>query len=259
MSAPAESPAATAPAKVALIVVDVQNDFLPPTGSLQVPGGLEVVPAISELLDGKKLNHKWDLVVASQDFHPEGHISFASSHPGHKKFQTIETRDARGFDYEQMLWPDHCIQGTRGSEIHADLLPKLQAYGDKFKLIRKGFHKGVEAYSAFDGVISDASNPPELPTEIDPQPTRKIVEALRAEGIKKVVVVGLAGDFCVSHTALSALSSRFDTAVYLPATRAINGRDADENFDKLVAFGGTTIGNKKSDRWADQLNAWIAK
>lgn len=63
----------------------------------------------------------------------------------------------------------------------------------------------------------------------------------------------------VSHTALSALSSRFDTAVYLPATRAINGRDADENFDKLVAFGGSTIGNKKSDRWYDQLNAWIAK
>ncbi|TXT06108.1 hypothetical protein VHUM_03581 [Vanrija humicola] len=194
-----------------------------------------------------------------QDYHPEGHISFASSHPGHKAYQTIETRDARGFDYEQMLWPDHCVQGTKGAEIHADLLPKLQAYGDKFKLIRKGFHKGVEAYSAFDGVISDGANPPDLPTEIDPQPARKIVQALRAEGITKVVVVGLAGDICVSHTALSALSSRFDTAVYLPATRAINGRDADENFDKLVAFGGSTIGNKKSDRWYEQLNTWVAK
>ncbi|BEI85577.1 hypothetical protein CcaverHIS002_0509780 [Cutaneotrichosporon cavernicola] len=245
--------------KTALIIVDVQGDFLPPDGSLMVPAGLLVAPTILDLLKDQKYN--WDYVVVSQDYHPTGHISFASSHPGHKVFSDIELKDGRGILYEQKLWPDHCVQGTKGCEIAPELVAKLSKRGDTVKLVRKGWHKDVEAYSAFDGYMTDFNNPADPPTEIDYQPQRKIVQWLREQGVTKVVVTGLAAELCVSHTALSAVASRFQTAVLQPATRALEDRDAEEQWDKLCAVGARVIGRSnrpRTLRWEDELKQWLA-
>ncbi|GMK54470.1 hypothetical protein CspeluHIS016_0110560 [Cutaneotrichosporon spelunceum] len=245
--------------KVALFIVDVQGDFLPPDGSLQVPAGLLVPPAIISLLRDHK--YHWDYIVVSQDYHPPGHISFASSHPGHKVYSDVELKDGRGILYEQKLWPDHCIQGTKGCEIEPELAAKLAKRGDIVKLVRKGWHKDVEAYSAFDGYMSDFNNPAVPPTELDLQPQRKIVQWLREQGVTKVVVTGLAAEHCVAHTALSAVASRFQTAVLQPATRAIEDRDAEEQWDKLCAVGARVIGRSnrpRTLRWEDELTRWLA-
>ncbi|CAK9786613.1 Isochorismatase hydrolase [Cutaneotrichosporon oleaginosum] len=245
--------------KTALFIVDVQGDFLPPDGSLMVPAGLLVKPAIISLLTDPK--YKWDYVVASQDYHPPGHISFASSHPGHRVYSDIELKDGRGILYEQKLWPDHCVQGTKGCEIAPDLAAKIAERGDTAKLVRKGWHKDVEAYSAFDGYLTDFSNPADPPSEIDPQPARKIVQWLRDQGVTKVVVAGLAAELCVAHTALSAVASRFQTAILQPATRAIEERDAEEQWDKLCAVGARIIGRAnrpRTLRWEDELDQWLA-
>jgi len=174
-----------------LVVVDVQNDFMP-GGALAVPRGDEIVPVIN------RLAARFENVVLTQDWHPRGHISFASSHPGRKPFQTIEL--AYG---TQVLWPDHCVQGTAGAALHSELnLTKAQL------VIRKGHHAGIDSYSAF--LEADRTTPTGL------------AGYLRERNLDQLYVCGLATDFCVAWTALDALAAGFDTTVIEEACRAID-------------------------------------
>jgi nicotinamidase/pyrazinamidase len=174
-----------------LIVADVQNDFIP-GGALPVPGGGEVVPLANAL------GAKFENVVLTQDWHPPGHLSFATSHTGRKAFETV--RLSYG---EQVLWPDHCVQGTPGAQLHRGLsLQRAQL------VLRKGYHRDVDSYSAF--IEADRS-------------TRTGLEGyLRERGIARVFVCGLATDFCVAWTALDARKLGFEAAVIEDACRAID-------------------------------------
>ncbi len=177
-------------AKSALIVVDVQNCFID-GGTLPVKGGAEVVPIIN------KLAERFRNVVVTQDWHTPGHASFASAH-GKKPFET--TRLVYG---DQVLWPDHCVQGTDDAALHKDLkLPTAQV------IIRKGYNKGVDSYSAFE--------------EADRKTVTGLAGYLKARGITTVYVTGLATDFCVAWTALDARKAGFQATVIEDATRAID-------------------------------------
>ena len=174
-----------------LLVIDVQNDFCP-GGNLAVPGGHEVVPMINRL--AKSFAH----VVLTQDWHPEGHSSFASQHPGMGPFQT--TTMAYG---PQTLWPDHCIQGTPGAAFHKDLdIPHAEL------VIRKGFRRGIDSYSAF------FENDKVTPTGLGGY--------LKERGFQKIVCVGLAFDYCVRFSAEDARKLGFDTEVIEAACRSID-------------------------------------
>ena len=178
-------------AKSALIVVDVQNCFVT-GGTLPVKGGEEVVPVINKLAAG------FQNIVVTQDWHTAGHASFASSHAGKKPFET--TKLSYG---TQVLWPDHCVQGTDDAALHKDLkLPTAQI------IIRKGFHKEMDSYSAFD--------------EADHKTATGLAGYLKARGIKTLYVTGLATDFCVAWTAMDARKAGFDVYVIEDATRAID-------------------------------------
>ena len=174
-----------------LIVVDVQNDFCP-GGALEVQRGDEIVPLVN------RLAREFENVVVTQDWHPAGHASFASSHSGKKPFETTRLRYGK-----QVLWPDHCIQGTRGAALHDGLdLPRAQL------VIRKGWHPKVDSYSAF--------------LEADRKTKTGLDGYLRSRGVKRVYCVGLATDFCVAWTALDARRFRFQAVVIEDACRAID-------------------------------------
>ncbi len=174
-----------------LVVVDVQNDFIP-GGALAVPRGEQVVPAIN------RLAARFDNVVLTQDWHPRGHASFASSHAGKKPFETIELSYGT-----QVLWPDHCVQGTPGAAFHSDLdVTKAQL------VIRKGYHRDIDSYSGF--------------LEADRKTSTGLAGYLRERKLKTLYVCGLATDFCVAWTALDARAAGFDTTVIEDASRAID-------------------------------------
>jgi nicotinamidase/pyrazinamidase len=174
-----------------LIVVDVQNDFCP-GGALAVPKGDEVVPLVN------RLAARFDNVVLTQDWHPRGHASFASSHPGKKPFETIDLAYGK-----QVLWPDHCVQGTPGAAFH----PELRT--DRAQLVvRKGFHPGVDSYSGF--------------LEADRETTTGLAGYLKEKGFQHLFVCGLATDFCVAWTALDARATGFEVTVLEDACRAID-------------------------------------
>jgi nicotinamidase/pyrazinamidase len=174
-----------------LLVIDVQNDFCP-GGNLPVPEGDRVVPVINAL--ARRFQH----VVATQDWHPAGHHSFASSHAGRKPYDTIEV--AYG---PQILWPDHCVQGTGGAEFRSDLaLSNLQL------VIRKGFRPHIDSYSAF--------------FENDHKTPTGLAGYLRERGIKRVFACGLALDFCVRYSAEDAKREGFDVVVIEDACRGID-------------------------------------
>ena len=174
-----------------LVVVDVQNDFIP-GGALAVPRGDEVVPVIN------RLAARFDNVVLTQDWHPRGHASFASSHAGKKPFETIELSYGT-----QVLWPDHCVQGTPGAAFHPDLdVARAQL------VIRKGYHRDIDSYSGF--------------LEADRKTRTGLAGYLRERKLKTLYVCGLATDFCVAWTALDARAAGFDTTVIEDASRAID-------------------------------------
>ncbi len=175
----------------ALIVVDVQNCFVP-GGTLPVNNGQEVVPVINRIAPA------FENVVVTQDWHTPGHASFASSYPGKKPFET--TRLSYG---QQVLWPDHCVQGSEDAAVHKDLkVPQAQV------ILRKGFHKHVDSYSAFE--------------EADRKTATGLAGYLRQRGIRTVFVTGLATDFCVAWTALDAKRLGFETYVIEDACRGID-------------------------------------
>jgi nicotinamidase/pyrazinamidase len=175
----------------ALIVVDVQNDFMP-DGALAVPRGDEIVPIVNRLAPAFRN------VVLTQDWHPPGHISFATSHPGRRPFERIR------LDYgEQVLWPDHCVQGTSGAAFHPDLaIPHAQL------VVRKGYHPRVDSYSTF--------------VEADGRHTTGLAGYLRERGIERVFLCGLATDFCVAWSAVDARKAGFEVTVVDDACRAID-------------------------------------
>ena len=175
----------------ALVVVDVQNCFVD-GGTLPVKGGADVVPVINALAKS------FANIVVTQDWHTPGHASFASSHAGKKPFETTAMPYGT-----QVLWPDHCVQGSEDAALHKDLrLPTATL------IIRKGFHKEVDSYSAF--VEADGKTPTGL------------AGYLKERGITTVFVTGLATDFCVAWTALDARKAGFTTYVIEDATRAID-------------------------------------
>ena len=174
----------------ALIVIDVQNDFCP-GGALAVSEGDQIVPLINAMMPD------FDTVILTQDWHPVGHSSFASSHDGKIPFET--TKMPYG---TQVLWPDHCVQGSPGAAFH----PDLRTDGDL--IIRKGFRPAIDSYSAF------FENDQTTPTGLEGY--------LRTRGIDSLVMVGLATDFCVHFSAVDAARLGFVVEVRLSACRAID-------------------------------------
>lgn len=180
----------------ALIIVDIQNDFLP-GGALAVPGGDEIIPLVN------RLQSKFDLVVATQDWHPAGHDSFASSHKEKNPGDIVMINGL-----EQMLWPDHCIQGTKGAEFSND----LDVSGID-KIVQKGTDPKIDSYSGFfdNGKKKDTG----------------LNDYLKARGVDAVFIVGLATDYCVKFTAMDAAFLGYDTTVIADATRAVNLQQGD--------------------------------
>lgn len=178
-------------AREALVVVDVQYDFCP-EGALAVEDGDAVVPVINDLV------RRFEHVVLTQDWHPARHSSFASEHAGKAPFEIVSMSYG-----EQVLWPDHCIQGTRGAEFH-DGLDRTKAE----LIVRKGFRRDIDSYSAF------YENDHVTPTGLSGY--------LRERGIERVALAGLATDFCVGFSALDAVREGFDATVMLEGCRGID-------------------------------------
>ena len=174
-----------------LLIVDVQNDFCP-GGALAVAEGDAIVPSINRL--AQSFAH----VVLTQDWHPPGHASFASSHPGKRPFDTIEVSYGA-----QTLWPDHCVQGTQGAAFH----PKLEVPHAEL-VLRKGFRKSIDSYSAF--------------CENDRRTATGLAGYLRERGFERVTLCGLATDFCVAFSAIDGRGAGFDVALVTSACRGID-------------------------------------
>lgn len=180
----------------ALVVVDVQPDFMP-GGALPIVGGDEVVAPITDLLLGGTFHS----IVATQDWHPKGHVSFASSHEGEKPFATIEL-----YEYEQVLWPDHCVQGSPGAALHSALRQEPVS-----AIIRKGQHPLIDSYSGF----RDNHGPTAERRETG------LAGYLRSRGVERVVICGLAFDVCVAWTALDAVTMGFRAVVLRDLARSV--------------------------------------
>jgi nicotinamidase/pyrazinamidase len=191
----------------ALLVIDVQPDFMP-GGALPVPHGDEVVQPIAALLP------TFDTIVATQDWHPRGHVSFASTH--HRPL--LATVPLYGS--EQVLWPDHCVQGTPGAALHADLPQEPITL-----VLRKGTRRDVDSYSAFfENVGPDGT-----------RATTGLAAWLRARGIHRVFLCGLARDYCVRWSAEDAAREKFETVVLDDLTRAVDparSAEVDAAFDR---------------------------
>jgi nicotinamidase/pyrazinamidase len=191
MTAPSTAASITPDDASVFLVVDVQNSFLP-GGSLAVKDGDEVIPVINRL--AKRFAH----VVMTQDWHTAGHISFASSHAGKKPFETIDLAYGK-----QVLWPDHCVQGTEGAALAKDLVvPQAEL------IIRKGYHRDIDSYSAF--------------TEADGKTTTGLAAYLKARKLQRLFIAGLATDFCVAWTAMDARRAGFEAYVIEDASRGID-------------------------------------
>ena len=185
-----------------LLIVDVQNDFLP-GGALAVPEGAAVVDPCN------RLARAFDHVVLTQDWHPAGHISFASSHPGRQPFDTVALPDGRS----QLLWPDHCLQGSGGAGLAPALdVPKAEL------IIRKGYRPALDSYSAF--------------VEADGRTATGLGGYLRERDLMRVIVCGLATDFCAGWSATDAARTGFETWLVEDATRGI---DANGSMGRTLA------------------------
>ncbi|HXO01443.1 MAG TPA: bifunctional nicotinamidase/pyrazinamidase [Stellaceae bacterium] len=194
-----------------LLVIDVQNDFCP-GGTLAVPGGDEIVPRVNRL--ARDFAH----VILTQDWHPAGHSSFANAHPGRQPYETVEMEYG-----PQILWPDHCVQGTPGAAFHPGLdAPRAEL------VLRKGYHAGIDSYSAF--------------RENDRRTATGLAAYLRERGFERVTVCGLATDFCVLFSALDAAAAGFATTVVLDACRGIDHEGSlARALDQMRAAGVTLV------------------
>ena len=194
----------------ALLLIDIQNDFIP-GGSLAVPGGNEIITVAN------KLQPKFELVVATQDWHPQNHKSFASNHYEKKPFDTIQLHGS-----EQVLWPDHCVQGTMGAAFSGELnMNKVEA------IFRKGTNVEIDSYSGFydNGHFK----------------TTGLADYLRGKQVTEVFLAGLAGDYCVYFTANDALQEGFTTYLIEDGVRAINKQGFDKAKADILFKGGKII------------------
>ena len=195
----------------ALLVIDVQNDFCP-NGALAVAGGNEIVAGINAMMG------QFDAVVLTQDWHPQGHSSFASTHERSAPYDVVEMPYG-----PQVLWPDHCIQGTQGAAFH----PVLET--DRADLIiRKGYNPAIDSYSAF------FENDHKTPTGLEGY--------LRTRGIKDVTLVGLALDFCVNYSAVDAAQLGFKAHVRADLCRAIDLNGSLDEATSAMKGAGVTLG-----------------
>ena len=177
--------------KTALLVIDVQNDFCP-AGALEVAGGNEIIPYINEEMA------KYDCVVLTQDWHPKGHSSFATSHEGRNPLELIDMPYG-----DQVLWPDHCVQGSKGAEFHSELNIELAN-----AIIRKGSNPLIDSYSAF--------------FENDRKTLTGLDGYFKSLEIEKINLVGLATDFCVNYSAQDAANLGYKVSVLEKMCRAID-------------------------------------
>ena len=191
----------------ALIIVDIQNDFVT-GGNLEVPHGEQVIPLVNNL------SVRFDLVVATQDWHPPDHKSFASNHPDKQPFDKIMLGGL-----EQVLWPDHCIQGTQGAGFHPLLtMNKVEA------IFRKGMDPDIDSYSGF--------------YDNGHKKTTGLAGYLKERDVESVFVCGLAGDYCVFYTVKDALKAGFKTVIVEDATRAISKNGFEKAKQEMVQLGG---------------------
>ena len=194
----------------ALLLVDIQNDFLP-GGALAVPEGDQIIPLANQLQE------KFDLVVATQDWHPANHKSFASNHQGKHTFDIIELHGM-----EQILWPDHCVQGTAGADFSENLnMDKVEA------IFRKGMNPEIDSYSGFydNGHLKSTA----------------LADYLRGKQVTEVYLAGLAGDYCVYFSAKDALREGFKAIIIEDATRAIDAVGFERAKADILAKGGSII------------------
>jgi len=199
----------------ALLLVDIQPDFMP-GGALEVPGGDEIMGPVRELMR----RDLFGLYVATQDWHPEGHVSFASSHEGRKPFESIEL-----YGHPQTLWPDHCIQGTRGAVLHPDLPQEPIA-----AVIRKGMESDSDSYSGFRNNWNPKGG----------RPSTGLAGYLRERGVHDVVVCGLARDVCAKWTAEDAAEAGFGVTFLWDLTRAVD-RGSDEQVRRDLERAGVRV------------------
>jgi nicotinamidase/pyrazinamidase len=194
----------------ALIVVDLQPDFMP-GGPLAVGEGDRIAEPIGQLA------RKFGVVVATQDWHPRGHVSFASSHAGKKAFELLPLHGN-----QQVLWPDHCLQGSRGAALHAALPDELITL-----ILRKGIHPEVDSYSGFRENVGPGGK----------RPATGLAGWLRERGIARIFSVGLARDFCVKHTAIDGAAEGFESWIVDDLTRAVAPDKVSETDRELAQAG----------------------
>lgn len=192
----------------------MQNDFMP-GGTLAVPGGDEILPLVNRLQD------TFDLVIATQDWHPKEHASFAISHPGKKEFETI---DLKGIN--QVLWPVHCVQNSEGAEFHSNLKTnKIEA------IFRKGTNPEIDSYSGFyDNAHLKSTG---------------LSGYLRGKGAEELYFCGLAAEYCVYFSVKDALEEGFKAVLIEDATRAINPTDFDKAREDILKSGGKVRSSEK--------------
>ena len=193
----------------ALLIIDMQNDFLP-GGSLEVPEGDVVIPVINKIQD------QFELVIATQDWHPEGHGSFASRHQGKEPMDKTELNGL-----EQILWPDHCVQGSEGAEFTKELdMKRVEA------IFRKGMDPGIDSYSGF--------------YDNGHKKSTGLADYLRGRNVTELSVTGLAGDVCVNFTIMDALKEGFNTTLIIDGTRPVD-KDAFEEAVENMKKNGVKI------------------
>ena len=193
-----------------LIIIDVQNDFIP-GGSLAVPGGDEIVAVINQL------QPKFDLIIGTQDWHPHNHSSFAINHQGKKEFETI---DLQG--HSQVLWPVHCVQNSEGAEFHKDLdTTRIET------IFRKGTNPEIDSYSGFyDNAHLKSTG---------------LSGYLKEKGANDLYFCGLAGEYCVYFSIKDALSEGFQATLIEDATRALNLSDFEAAKRDIISHGGKIV------------------
>lgn len=198
----------------ALLLIDLQNDFMP-GGSLQVENGDKIVPIAN------RLQKQFDLVIATQDWHPKDHASFASNHNGHKEFEEI---DLNGLS--QTLWPDHCVQNTKGAKFQPELeTRRIEA------IFRKGTDASIDSYSAFyDNAHKKSTG---------------LSGYLKDKGVNTLYIMGLAGDICVYYSIKDALAEGFNCIVIEDGTKALNQRTFDQQKKELQEKGVDYVNAKE--------------
>jgi len=198
----------------ALVIIDVQNDFMP-GGALAVPEGDKILPLINDLQE------KFELVIATQDWHPNKHASFSSSHKNSEEFEVIKLD---GLD--QVLWPEHCIQNTEGANFHSDLkTSRIEA------IFRKGTHKKIDSYSGFyDNAHLNSTG---------------LAGYLKEKGVTELYFVGLAAEYCVYFSMIDALAEGFQATLLEDGTRALNDNDFEKAKLDILRKGGKVISSKK--------------